>query len=147
MFDKHIPELKRIRSLLHKLALSNEAEIYQTSLRNACAISAYLTYLYFRKNKYKPIVKISKTSGSGFHCWIEVEKHVIDLTATQFDIKEEILILPIRRKKDFDVFRMSRSLHNLREIRKEFSTWTEFQDPFWLLENSKTMKQIHKEIV
>jgi len=148
---EHIEKLNNLRQHLITLSYEKDFRVDASDLCGACAISAYITYLYFRKRKFSPKICVTET-----HCFIEIQGYFIDLTATQFGIQEEILIMHRLKFKKFvkdkelvkiSYFENIKKFNDLRKFRGEMCHWYDNQNPFALKNKSDKLKQIIKEIV
>lgn len=85
------------------------------------------------------------------HCWLEVSGYYIDLTATQFGLEEEIIILPRNRfmKKVAGIYsyRGAMKIDSTEQLKIESSKWTKGQNPSYLEKKSKIVKHLIKELV
>ena len=145
-FDAHIEHFKNLRERIKDLGDTNPTEIRQDNLCGACAVASYVIFLYLVKQGYSPLFRVTD-----FHCWIEADGFYIDLTATQYGFKEEVLI---KSKSAFEKMMVGRgdymnsiTLDNVSKLKKHVSNWTSGQNPFYLQNNSKTMKLILKLFV
>lgn len=148
-FNEHIPIFKKLRSDLKKLSRIHyyKDELDASDMCGFCAVSSYIVFLYLSKRGFKP-----KFMLADCHCWIEVDNHFVDLTATQFGFEEEILI---KNKKDFYKkykdnsyeFRKPIKIENVENFKGFIKEWPKGQNPIHLAKKSRIMKQIISEIV
>lgn len=147
---KEISDLKKIRSALKRLGRTANSDINSYDLSCACAISAYITFLYFKKRGYKPVFKYSTENFDFAHCWIQFNGYSLDLTATQFDsiYYEEILFLPTSEmRRTHGIYKGASTYTNLSAVRPMFKDWSDSQNPFMLIKTSSIVKQIIKTVV
>lgn len=144
--QEHIPVFKKIRTNLSYLGHHYTEDINPNNMCGLCAVSSYIVFLYLNKHGLKPIFRMTNS-----HCWIELEDCFVDLTATQFDIDEEILIKP---KKEFkkiisgiEDYRRSKQYFTIEDFKSECSTWVNGQNPNYLEKKSKIVKHLIKELV
>ena len=87
---------------------------------------------------------------------MEIDRYIIDLTATQFGVDEEVLILPkhklcvlVEHRDDaLRAYYEKKSIHtDMRSFRSQMNEWQEEQNPFYLKKTSKIMQQIMTECV
>lgn len=91
----------KARSLAEKFAKNNSFIGDKRTLQCYCAISSKIFYKMARRAKYKVNI-IQGNFGKDYypdnynninHCWIEYGNYIIDITATQFGIKDKIYII------------------------------------------------------
>lgn len=71
---------------------------FPLDLTGLCAIASNHLYLQFKKHNIKSkFVKGYYKNNS--HCWVEVDDKIIDITATQFNVKQKIFITNKNNKK------------------------------------------------
>jgi hypothetical protein len=148
--EQEIVDLRDIRSGLKDMAKENLSHIRHQDLQCACGISAYITYLYFKKKGHEVKFMYQEDKDNNAHCWIEINKHIIDLTATQFGVTDEIFVI---KKKDAlklpvkisNVYKEGSPHTGMDKIKPLFETWYDQQNPFYLLKISNEMKRIVKK--
>lgn len=87
MLDSSIFYLgKAIRAeVQHWIWLNDNSEINPDNLFGGCAIASYTLYKALIKLGHQPKF-IMRENDCTSHCWVELNDHVIDLTATQFNM-------------------------------------------------------------
>ena len=144
--NSHIDSLSKLRGELKLIAKAYPFHLNQRTYKGLCAVSAYLTFLYFKNRGFK-----AKIIHGNNHCWIEVGDYCLDMTATQFGIQEEILLL--KKKKFYEFveeeshYEINNVFDNEDDFKKEIICWISPQNPFSLKEKNKKMKQILVEYV
>lgn len=140
MLDPKIKRLaKGVRKACEKLAFSKQAlpfDFYrEKDLTCMCAVASKFLFDCLKDNSFKPILVAghwNKLDGDleTNHCWIEVDNHLIDLTATQINIKEKVVILPLQKTKR--AYTLKNKMRTLKEIKNEFKGWSDAQSPLAL---------------
>lgn len=94
-------------------------------LGGMCAIASFALAVAFREYGYEADVYCGYWAyrPSGDHCWVESDRLIYDLTATQFGERQEILVCD-RLDKRFGAYR---ELHN---DYRDFAKWPKHQRPF-----------------
>jgi len=92
--DPEVLKLARwVRRRVKRWVLNNP-EI-MTDMTGACAIASYALYRVLRAKGWGAEFCCGTSEWKG-HCWVELNGHVLDITATQFD-GPVIAVFPIRR--------------------------------------------------
>lgn len=96
--SKH-PNIKRLEK--ESLRVFNQVRKFRklyrknfpSNLAGMCAIGSVALFKHLVCNlKFKNVKFVAAESGCGFsHCWLKVEDHVIDVTATQFGYKSVVI--------------------------------------------------------
>ena len=83
-----------------------ELPAYAHGYCGLCAICAYVVHrILIRTGHPATFCLGSYAGGAGMHCWVEVYGHVVDITATQYDVEEEVYIVPVksRERREYDL--------------------------------------------
>ena len=135
---------EKIRSACEKFARSEQAsglEFYQDeTLPCMCAIASFAlqkyltgkgftstTYVgdYFQYNKQGKSnmhgLPLGYWYGGEIHCWVECGQLIVDITATQFDVEDKIVITEDRSR--YYSLRKLKTIHGLK-------SWTCDQKPY-----------------
>lgn len=98
MDDKIIELSLKVRDEIEKFAIKNKSVGNPVTLRCYCAIASYSLNKTFKKFKldshfitgfYYDLTDNSKSC----HCWVELNDSIIDITATQFNIKNRVHVV------------------------------------------------------
>lgn len=140
LFKDHIPAFRQIRKTLTQL---DTPDITTKDLNGACAISAYYTTKYLQ-NRGEPA---NLNYVVGWHWFTECRGYIIDLTATQFGIKDKILIEEyglftekVSKKCSF-IFKSPVRTATLDRFRRIMAGWPDGQNPF------KLKRSVNKELI
>ena len=93
---------------------------FPSGLGGDCAVSSYTLHKKLNRLGFK-----SKFVQGHYrmmeHCWVEIDNLIIDITATQFGIKEKVYITRTNDKN----YQPTRK----RFLKKEFKLWPNYQKP------------------
>lgn len=125
--------LKEINQVRYELEQFNkDFHWWDESLAGACLIGSYLL-----ASKVNGVLYSGKVNGVD-HCWVETDTELIDITYSQFNYNEKVLIL----KKDgseYQNYQVSSKIKHL--LSEEFNNWQLFQKPsFYLKQRAKLYK-------
>lgn len=67
-------------------------------LSGYCMLASRFFIRIARKNGFQPVLVKGEFDEEGNHCWTEWHGKLIDLTATQYDFTEKVLVLPADHK-------------------------------------------------
>lgn len=101
-----------------KLQLAIYQKIFNPNLKGACGLATMTLF-----NKFKSKYDLNAIFGlykKQYHCWIDYNNLIIDLTATQFNIKKEIYIAKYNHK-----YKAIAKIINA----KFFNSWNSFANP------------------
>lgn len=71
------------------------SEISPWDLCGACGVASYALYRLYKKYRIKSKFVMGQFADfAGCHCWVQVNKKIVDITVTQFDIETPVLIVP-----------------------------------------------------
>lgn len=75
---------------------------FSKDLSGLCAIASGELHARLKRNGISSTIVLYEGIGYG-HCFVEVENHVVDITATQFGEREKVCVKPVEeaRAKDF----------------------------------------------
>lgn len=138
MITKEIKsDLLKIRGELERVA-GKYSEWMNGNLCGACAISALLTYRYFKKKGYNP-----KFLYGDHHCLITVEDYFVDLTATQFDnTNPEVLVDDIACLGDYYDLEHNKFRTWKKPVSVAFPVIWAGQHPYVVLKKFRRLKSI-----
>lgn len=115
-----------VRSLAHLVREEIKSEnVFSDDLKGACARASYLLQKALELNGIKVVFVLGQYSDEpkfGWdHCWVEIDHFIVDITATQFKIDDEVYICQKYDKR----YR----LHHVNEeaVRIVNSTWIKEQ--------------------
>ena len=85
------------REKCERFALSKDAEEYEFGgckrLSGMCAVASFVVKEMLKRHKIKSkVVQGYFVEKFNTHCWVEVEKRIIDITATQFGKYPEVVL-------------------------------------------------------
>lgn len=96
MLSDSIKKLGRFIRSEVEIWIKDNPTISADNLEGACAIASFTMYKCLIKLGHKPKLIIA-ASDDGDHCYLELNQHVIDLTATQFNMAlPKVLITNIK---------------------------------------------------
>lgn len=113
--------VRLISTIVRELVDNKLSNIFPPNLKGACAITSYILFLSLRKNGFNSKFVIGKYLGLD-HCWVELNKSIIDLTATQFCCFNKINVFKINDIRYTAIKK--------RIIKKDFIDWYLYQNPF-----------------
>lgn len=91
------------------------------NLGGYCGIASYCIRVWYQ---FKPIINYGYFDiKSNPHCWVTINGHIIDITATQFDIKEKIIF--DKKEKWSHLYYRTRTMKSY----YDFRLWPEYQIP------------------
>jgi len=120
---------KRIRKVLAR-EIADEDYIYAADLMGACAVASTALHRVLRNRGHNSILVVGREEPIGergrAHCWVELGEYIIDITATQFQIKHPVYIV----KKDKYSFARDYTYQVIgRKAYEELKKWG-MQSPF-----------------
>jgi len=130
MLDPKIIEIATdIRKKAYNFAMSDASKEYdfhhEDNLSCMCAVASYALYKDLLKKGYNSdTVKFVEGDFEDEycgHCWIEIEGFIVDVTATQFGIENEIYITKIGKDRRYIKERETDLMPN----------WHMKQTPYW----------------
>lgn len=129
MNDSELLEIAR--TVRHK------AQIHEDSSYDLCCWCAICSFHVFKKIKNrdkKVYFAVVSEEGEGAHCFVLYKKKMIDVTATQFNEKEAIIIADFEdiqnsKRWFWDKNHMNK-FASVKSIEKELNDWPEEQNPF-----------------
>jgi len=146
LLDRSIKKLgKYIRSEVEVWTKDN-SDVDSYNLAGACAIASYVMYRALIKFGYKPQF-IMADSGCGCHCWVELDNHVIDLTATQFNMALPKVLIT----KKIDYFKSIPELKSYYDSKKNNSAvsstknWDQQSPIIYNKEIRKTIRNLNEQ--
>ena len=100
-----------------------------------CAICSYHIYKKIRTKSRRVYFAIVNTEDEGSHCFVIFDKNkMIDITATQFGEKENIIIDEVenmqRSQKWFWNKKLMKKYASVKAIARALKDWPEDQNPF-----------------
>ena len=127
-------------------------------LKCSCAISSHAMGTLLEKMGYSPTIVFgvydeNDTKPTDWidinHCWIELGDHIIDVTATQFGVEEEILFDEVEKfnSKFFPIIRttVSSAKADMRKyMSNDISEWQKRQTPS--LRNTKHILRAYQDL-
>ena len=119
--SNHLTDILNIGSIIHreiKLQLAVYQKIFKYNLKGACGLAS-ITLFDKLKSKYNLNVIFGSYKKEP-HCWLEYNNLIIDLTATQFNIKKEVYIAKYNHKY--------KAIAKVTSV-KFFKLWNSFANP------------------
>lgn len=108
------------------------------NLSGWCAICSFKIFEVLKSQKLDPeFCIVNKDYGS--HCFVICKDYLIDVTATQFGVKQEVFIKKLNQVKKrwfWDLEDITR-YKNKKDIMLELNKWPSDQDPFRFEKNNK----------
>jgi hypothetical protein len=94
--DKNLNKLIDIatKARRHIDKWNRNKKAYPVDLCGACGMSSHYLVSQARKYKLYPTLAYGTFDGTG-HCWVEYRNHIIDITATQFDVYDDVYVARI----------------------------------------------------
>jgi hypothetical protein len=85
-----------------------------------CAICSFELFKTYKKKNLKPVFNIVESPNNGDHCFITCCNYLIDVTATQFEVKDVVNIIEIDKvsKKWFWNLKKSIKCKTVSQIKK-----------------------------
>jgi hypothetical protein len=126
---------KKVRKIAHTFAMSPDSyrlDFHDRSdLRAMCAVASFALYNRLKNEGYDCVFVSGKFKDWNDHCWVEIDGCIVDITATQFGIEEDIFITPDYddRYKPFNKRSKRKNIDNVSSLRK--SGWPKSQVPSW----------------
>ena len=116
---------RHTRDIIYTIALGvrqwteNEAEEWNQDLCGWCAIASAKLHTELIKAGFDSEIHMSENRG-GCHVFIVYDDHVIDVTATQFNFEEQVLILHKKEAEGrSEWFETAKTYRNVKHLRKE----------------------------
>lgn len=112
-------------------------------LTGMCAICSYvIAHGLIRFNiPYKFVINYH---ACGSHVYIEVNKHIVDVTATQFDVNDKVIVKQIKKNENDYFWFNDRHRFTLDWFEDEISEWCIEQQPYG--EEGSLKKVVNKGI-
>jgi hypothetical protein len=79
-----------IRQAMFDYTRKNDAVFDESDLGGGCAVASGLLVVQAKRKLNIPL----RFVATDYHAWTEYNDKIVDLTATQFSCKEEVLVLP-----------------------------------------------------
>lgn len=100
-----------------------------------CAICSFHIYKKIRNKSKKVFFAMVHEEGEGSHCFVIFDKNkMVDITATQFGEKENIIIDEVENMQRSNKWFWNKSLmkkyKSVRAIKRALNEWPEDQNPF-----------------
>jgi hypothetical protein len=100
-----------------------------------CAICSFHIYKKIKSKNRKVFFAMVNKEGEGSHCFVIFDKKkMVDVTATQFGEKENIIIDEVenlqRSKKWFWNKKLMKKYKSVKAIKRALEEWPEDQNPF-----------------
>jgi len=117
-------EIGSVAAAVREWAERMQAELghWADDLGGMCAVASYELFLALRRRGFD--AAFAHNRG---HAFVIVDDHVIDITATQFDETEAVLIRRLKAAGHWEVRHRSRSP---RQIKQTLRKWPYGQNPF-----------------
>ena len=95
-------------------------------LQSMCAVASYTLVQYLLRRNIK-----AKLIGTHQHCWVESNNYFIDITASQYELEDYIVLAKKDFRKRFESFYQYTAYKEIREedIDKHFGNWGGGQKP------------------
>jgi len=97
-----------VRKRCEDFAFSRKAKDYpfykEANLDCMCAVASFVLHTALRRNGFKSRVAYGFFDRDSNHCWVELNKYIIDITASQFELKPIYIT-----HKDNDLYAKKRS--------------------------------------
>lgn len=98
MDGKIIETALKVRFEMENFATNNRTIGNPVTLSCYCAIASYSLNQTLKKLKFDShfitgLYLDPKDESKSYHCWVELDNHVVDITATQFGIKDRVNIV------------------------------------------------------
>ena len=146
--DPRIKIAKTLRERLESISVKTGA--FPASLEGACAIASFALARDYVKNGYDALVVHSRRNDienkiSIEHCWVEIDGHGIDITATQFGKRPKILAFHLNKApEEYRLGQIDRYHPMDPSTKKVFSGWPEYQQPNPII-NSDVLEHLKDE--
>lgn len=107
---------------------------YGYSLEGYCSLASAELFTQLKKHGYSPVLHLRNTEYTG-RVFIEVDDHVLDITATQFDGNwssySPVMFIDIQEKEEYHFWQDSRQYNTLEDLKSELKNtdWPEDQIP------------------
>lgn len=126
-------EIFDIAATVRKAAEKHENSNYD--LNCWCAICSYHIYKKIRNKSRRVFFAVVHNENEGSHCFVIFDKNkMVDVTATQFGEKENIIIDYVenmqRSKKWFWNKKIMTKYSSVKAIKRALKEWPEDQNPF-----------------
>lgn len=114
--------------------LENPTEkAFPPDLETACAVASYRLAKALQE-KGLPAVLVQglffrpQNDWGLDHCWVEIAGQILDVTATQFNVKEKVLIVPATDPRFRPIHRGDAALKDLTEWPSEQQPWNYYEE-------------------
>jgi hypothetical protein len=103
LYNKVFPVAQKVRQWTQKQA--DRKHYYAHSLMGWCAIASAQLFRELKRAGIDSTIHLHEGDGP-CHCFVVVDDHVVDVTATQFDefVDKEIVILPKSKAEKYDFY-------------------------------------------
>lgn len=125
LMKRWIAEKVREKAEVYVKKMPKTDDIDDSNLAGLCAIASFALKKELEKNGYEAqLIRGGFQDAWGGHCWVECEGEIIDITATQFQIAEKVLIVPADdpRYEDKVIVKTRNSFRNWPLVQKPLDT-------------------------
>lgn len=129
------PEVKQIAAEIRRWIETNLPEHCNPNLEGCCSFGSYLLSKVLQKNGYDAYF-VEGEYDDNFHCWVELDNVIIDITATQFGDLPKVYIT----ETDDNYYINTYGIKAVREVKKKW-----YQGG-WLNRFNKKLPRLLKEL-
>lgn len=140
--NDELADIEKVVARIHKklIRFQKVDKRWTKSLRGACVTASFLLHKALeKKGIWSVMVHSSHRSNKfGNHVWLETESYIIDITYSQFETKESIIILNKKTQNIRKYYKHFRNIIPMNSV--DLFKWPASQDPLKCIERMKKAK-------
>ena len=140
--DSELALIEKVVARIHKKLIKFQKvdKRWTKSLRGACITASFLLHKALEKKGIRSVMVHSshRSNKFGNHVWLETELYIVDITYSQFETEESIIILNKKAQNTRKYYKNFRNIIPMHSV--DLFKWPASQDPIKCVERMKKAK-------